>query len=410
MRLATAGHSGDSYLLLKMINTRIPRVVWLLGLVSLCMDLSSEMIHALLPVFLVSTLGASKLTVGLIEGVAEGSASIAKVFSGVISDWFGRRKPLVVLGYGLAALSKPLFPLANSAGWVFFARFADRIGKGIRGAPRDALLADATPAEMHGAAFGLRQALDTAGALLGPLVAIALMSLLAGNVRAVFWFAVIPAAMAVLALVIGVEEPPRHAAQRGKPTLPSWRDVWALGSPFWIVVATGAIFTLARFSEAFLVVRAYDAGLSLNWTPLALAVMNVTYVVSAYPAGRLSDRIGREGLLMVGLVILIVADVVLMTTASLNGVLFGIALWGLHLGFTQGLLSALVADTTSAELRGSAFGVFYCVSGICAVAASLLAGGLWEWRGPVFTFGVGATFAAAALAALSWRRFHIVQS
>jgi MFS family permease len=385
-----------------MDTTRIPRVVWLLGLVSLCMDLSSEMIHSLLPVFLVSTLGASTVLLGLIEGVAEGTASIAKIFSGVLSDRSGRRKPLVVFGYGLAAFSKPLFPLAQSAGWVFVARFADRIGKGIRGAPRDALLSDATPAGIRGAAFGLRQSLDTVGALLGPLVAIVLMSALNGNVRTVFWLATIPAVAAVL-LLSALREPTQSAVPRERSKLPSWRDVRGLDPAFWMVVAIGTLVTLARFSEAFLIVRAYDMGLSMNWTPLALATLNITYVVFAYPVGRLSDRIGRTGLLMVGLVILIAADVVLIASTSLAGVLAGIALWGIHLGASQGLLSALVADTAPADLRGSAFGVFHFVTGVGAVAASLLAGVLWKFPGPAYTFGAGGAFAVLALAALSWR-------
>ncbi len=369
------------------------------------MDLSSEMIHALLPVFLVSTLGASTVTLGLIEGVAEGTASIVKVFSGVISDWFGRRKPLVVLGYGLAALSKPLFPLAGSAGWVFVARFVDRIGKGIRGAPRNALLADATLPEVRGAAFGLRQALDTVGALLGPLAALGLMVALASNERAVFWVAALPAAVAVLVLIFGVREPPRHDEGRRRAELPRWRDVHALGRSYWLVVTLGAAFTLARFSEAFLIVFANKMGLSLNWTPFALVVMNITYVLTAYPVGRLSDRVGRAGLLMIGLVVLIVADVVLVLATGLSGVFLGIALWGLHLGLTQGLLSALVADTAPAELRGSAFGVFYFVTGVAAVAASVLAGELWKHWGPAYAFGAGAAFAIVALTCMVWQRF-----
>jgi MFS family permease len=386
--------------------SRLPRVVWLLGLVSLCMDLSSEMIHGLLPVFLVSTLGTSTFALGVIEGVAEGTASIVKIFSGVISDWFGRRKPLVLLGYGLAALSKPLFPLANSAAWVLVARFADRIGKGIRGAPRDALVADATSPEVRGAAFGLRQALDTAGALLGPLVAIGLMSAFSGNVRAVFWVAIVPALAAVAMLAFGVEEPERHTTERPRSALPDWHDVRALGRPFWIVAAIGTLFTLARFSEAFLIFYAHDAGLSITWTPLALAVMNVTYVVSAYPAGRLSDLIGRVGLLLVGMGVLIVADIALILAAGVNGILLGIALWGLHLGMTQGLLSALVADTAPANLRGSAFGVYYFVTGIAAIVASVLAGAAWDWGGPALTFGIGAALAAAAILGLVSRRFE----
>lgn len=386
-----------------MADSRLPRIVWLLGLVSLCMDLSSEMIHALLPVFLVSTLGASTITLGVIEGIAEGTASIVKIFSGAISDWVGRRKPLVVLGYGLAALSKPLFPLANSAGWILIARFADRIGKGIRGAPRDALVADATPPETRGAAFGLRQALDTTGALLGPLVAIGLMAVLSNNVRAVFWIAAIPAVAAVFALIVGVEEPEQHEGGGRRNSRPQWRELSALGRPFWLVVVTGSLFTLARFSEAFLIVRANDTGLSLMWTPLALAVMNITYVVSAYPVGKVSDTIGRGGLLLAGLAVLIAADAVLMFAAELNLVMLGIALWGLHLGITQGLLSALVADTAPADRRGTAFGVFYFVTGLAAVVSSVVAGVLWKWQGPTATFGAGGAFAVVALVAGIWQ-------
>jgi MFS family permease len=368
------------------------------------MDLSSEMIHSLLPVFLVTTLGASTVTLGLIEGIAEGTASIVKVFSGVLSDWLGRRKSLVLLGYGLAALTKPLFPLATSPAWVLCARFFDRIGKGIRGAPRDALIADVTPADARGAAYGLRQALDTAGALLGPLAAIGLMMLLAGDYRKVFWVAVLPALIAVTVLVVGVKEPPRHTDQCPRTKLPKWRDVRGFSNSFWIVVAIGAFFTLARFSEAFLVVRASDAGLPRDWTPLALAVMNLTYVVSAYPAGRLSDHVGRIGLLVIGLAVLIVADLLLASGVGLTVILVGIALWGLHMGLTQGLLAALVADTAPEDLHGSAFGVFNFVSGLIAVPASLLAGGLWQWHGPGMTFYAGAGFAAAALAGLMWWR------
>jgi MFS family permease len=370
------------------------------------MDFSSELIHSLLPVFLVTTLGASTLTLGLVEGIAEGTALISKVFSGVLSDRFARRKPLVVLGYGLAALSKPLFPLATSAAWVLGARFMDRIAKGIRGAPRDALVADATPPAVRGAAYGLRQALDTAGALLGPLAAIFLMGLLGDNVRAVFWIAAIPAFAAVVVLVVGVKEPQRHVDPNAPQALPRWRDLAQLGGAFWAVATIGAVITLARFSEAFLVLRANQAGLSFAWTPLALAVMNATYVASAYPAGRLSDRIDRVWLLVIGLAVLIVADIMLAWGEQVATILAGVAIWGLHMGLTQGLLAALVADTAPAELRGSAFGMFNFVSGLVALVASLLAGGLWHWYGPAPTFYVGAFFSAAALAGLLWWRFR----
>jgi MFS family permease len=368
------------------------------------MDLSSEMIHSLLPVFLVSVLGASAGVLGLIEGVAEATVSIAKVFSGVWSDHLGRRKPLIIGGYGLAALAKPLFPLAASSVAVFVARFADRFGKGVRGAPRDALVADVTPPEVRGAAFGLRQALDTLGALLGPAVAIGLMLALAGNVRAVFWIAVIPAWIAVAILWFGIDEPTPHPLDRPPRSLPHWRDLRMFHASYWSVVIIGAVFTLARFSEAFLILRAHDAGLSFDWTPLALVVMNLTYVASAYPAGKLSDRIGRVGLLAGGLALLVVADLCLALGTGLATMFIGIALWGLHLGFTQGLLAALVADSAPAALRGSAFGIFHFVSGLATLIASLLAGVLWELAGPSTTFFFGAGFAVAALTGLvAWR-------
>jgi MFS family permease len=391
------------------MNRSLPRTIWILGLASFAMDLSSEMIHSLLPVFLVSVLGTSAEALGLIEGVAEATASIAKVFSGVWSDRLGRRKPLVVFGYGLAALAKPLFPLAGSAGAVLAARFADRLGKGIRGAPRDALIADVTPAEQRGAAYGLRQTLDTLGALLGPLVAIALMTVLAGNIHGVFWIAVLPAWVAVALLLFGIDEPKQHAEDRPPRSLPHLAELRQLSAAYWGVVAIGAVFTLARFSEAFLILRSHDAGLSLSWTPLALVVMNLTYVVSAYPVGKLSDRIGRVGLLAWGLVILIVADVILALSAQLTVTLIGIAIWGLHLGLTQGLLSALVADTAPAPLRGSAFGLFNLVSGVAALVASLVAGILWSWAGAAATFYTGAGFTAAALAGLIFWRGRLVR-
>jgi MFS family permease len=378
----------------------IPRVVWLLGLVSLLMDLSSEMIHSLLPVYLVSVLGASTISLGLVEGAGESIALICKVVSGSVSDRFARRKPLVAFGYGLAAITKPLFPLANSVGLVFCARFLDRIGKGIRGSPRDALLADATPSDVRGAAYGLRQSLDTAGALLGPLAAIGLMSVFSQNIRAVFWVAAIPAFVALILLAAGVHEPQRGDQPATQESPLSRRSLSQFGRGFWGVVLVGAVVTMARFSEAFLVLRTSEAGLPIGWTPMALLVMNATYFVSAYPAGSISDRIGRPLLLVSGLLVLILADLVLAFGPNLASILSGIAVWGLHLGLTQGIFAALVADHAPAELRGTAFGIFNFICGMFALLASLLAGALWHFYGPVATFLAGAVFAAVALAAL----------
>lgn len=375
---------------------RVPLTVWALGFVSMFMDISSEMIHGLLPVFLVTGLGAPVAIVGLIEGIGEATASITKVFSGWLSDRLGRRKLLTVLGYGLGALSKPVFAVAVTPVEVFAARFADRIGKGMRGAPRDALVADVTPEGIRGAAFGLRQSLDTVGAFLGPLVAIGLMLVLAGNIRAVFAYAIIPAVIAVLLLVFGVEEPRGASPAKAKSPI-SWSEVQNIGTPFWLAVLVGVLFTMARFSEAFLVLRGSAAGISATLIPLVLVAMNIVYSFISAPAGILSDTIGRRSLLGVGMMVLILADLVLAFVGNILGVAVGVILWGLHMGLTQGLLSALVADTAPTRLRGTGFGLFNLASGVTMLAASGLAGLVWSSRGPEWTFLIGGAFALAAL-------------
>jgi MFS family permease len=380
-------------------TARLPPAIWALGFVSLLMDVSSELIHSLLPVFLVTALGASALVVGLIEGAAEATALIVRVFSGALSDYWGRRKPLAVLGYGLGALSKPLFALAAGSGVVLAARLIDRVGKGIRGAPRDALVADLAPPAARGAAFGLRQSLDTVGAFVGPLLAMALMLVWANDFRAVFWVAVIPAALAVLLLVFGVREPPRDGSR--KPVNPIHRDqMRRLASAYWWVVVFGAVFTLARFSEAFLILRAQQGGLPLAATPLVLVAMNVVYALAAYPFGRLSDRISHRRLLVLGLLVLIAADLALAWSSHWSWVWAGVALWGLHLGITQGLLATMVADAAPADLRGTAYGVFNLVCGVAMLAASVLAGLLWDAFGAPVTFAAGAGFCVLALAVI----------
>ncbi|AKA25290.1 MFS transporter [Pseudomonas chlororaphis] len=375
----------------------IPRTVWALGFVSLFMDLSSELVHSLLPVYMVGTLGVSMLMVGIIEGVAEATALIVKVFSGALSDFIGRRKGLLLLGYGLAALTKPLFPLASSADLVFGARLLDRIGKGIRGAPRDALVADVAPPEIRGACFGLRQSMDTVGAFLGPILAIGLMLVLANDISQVLWLAVIPAAIAVALLVFGIREPGHEARPRGFRSPLSWASLRRFSSAYWWVVGIGAAFTLARFSEAFLILRAQQLGFSATWVPLVMVVMAGFYMVSAYPVGKWSDRVSRTALLSVGLLLLIGADLVLAQAQSVPMVLLGVALWGLHMGFSQGILATLVADTTPADLKGTAFGVFNLLSGLALLLASVIAGWLWQVHGAALAFYTGAGFAALSL-------------
>lgn len=379
---------------------QIPRGVWVLGFVSMLMDISSEMIHGLLPIYMVTILGTSTLAVGIIEGIAEATAAITKVFSGALSDWLGKRKGLAVSGYGMAAFTKPIFPLAPSLSWLIVARFIDRVGKGVRGAPRDALVADLAPPELRGASFGLRQSLDTIGAFVGPLFAILLMLWSTNNFRTVFWIAVVPAFLAFGLIAFGIKEPERPAGVRQVASPFSRSELSRLGVDYWWVVAIAVVFTLARFSEAFLILRSQSVGLPIALVPAVLVLMNVVYAAAAYPAGVLSDRVGRDTLLISGLLLLITADVVLALSGCIVAAAVGIALWGLHMGLTQGLLATLVADTAPVELRGTAYGMFNLMSGVALLAASVLAGALWDRIGPNGTFFAGAAFAAIALAGL----------
>ncbi len=378
----------------------MPAGVWILGLVSLLMDISSEMIHSLLPMFMVTTLGASAVIVGLVEGLAESTALIVKIFSGALSDYLGKRKELAVFGYALGALTKPLFAMAPTAGVVLAARLLDRVGKGVRGAPRDAMVADLTPPQIRGAAFGLRQSLDTVGAFLGPLLAVGLMLLWSNDFRSIFAVAAIPGLAAVALLGLGLREPAhRQADQRTNPI--RRENLRRLSGAYWGVVGVGAVFTLARFSEAFLVLRAQQGGVPMALVPLAMVAMNVIYALAAYPFGKLSDRVSHRKLLALGLGVLMAADLVLAFNGHWAIVLVGVALWGVHMGITQGLLATMVAEVAPADLRGTAFGFFNLVSGCAVLLASLVAGVLWDRLGASATFYAGASFCAIALAALA---------
>ncbi|WP_035483771.1 MFS transporter [Paraburkholderia phenoliruptrix] len=378
----------------------IPRSVWILGCVSLFMDVSSEIIHSLLPMFLMVSLGASAATIGLIEGIAEATAPIVKVFSGALSDYLGNRKWLAVAGYALGALSKPLFAIAPTVGVVVSARVIDRVGKGIRGAPRDALVADVTPVHLRGAAFGLRQSLDTVGAVLGPLFAVIIMSVWADNFRLAFWLAVIPGLLAVALLTVGVHEPAREpGTKRVNPI--RLENLKKLGASYWWVVAIGGVFALARFSEAFLVLRAMGSGVPVALVPLVMVAMNVVYTLSAYPFGKLADTMNHTRLLIAGLVVLIAADLVLARGSHWSVVLLGVALWGLHMGMTQGLLATMVSHTAPAQLRGTAFGFFNLLSGVVTLLSSVIAGELWDKLGAATTFHAGAVFCIATIVLLA---------
>ena len=378
----------------------LPKGIWVLGFGSMFMDMSSELIHSLLPVFMATVLGASMVTIGIIEGIAEAAAAITRVFSGVISDYVQKRKTLVILGYGLAALSKPAFPMATSSWWVFGARFADRIGKGIRGAPRDALIADITPPGLRGRAYGLRQALDTVGAFLGPLIALIAMTWLASDIETTMWLAVLPALVAVLLLSVGVHEPALSRQKRERVSRLKLSDGKRLSRRFWLLVLLGAVFTLARFSEAFLILRATDVGLPVSYAPAIMVVMSLVYALFAYPAGVAADRLPARKLLLFGLSVLILADILLAMAASFSVVFAAAALWGMHMALTQGLLSKLVADNAPDDLRGTAFGIFNMMSGIALLLASVIAGALWSLAGAPATFIAGAAFALLAASGL----------
>jgi MFS family permease len=372
----------------------IPRTVWVLGFVSLLMDVSSEIVQALLPFYLVSHLGASAAVVGFVEGLSVAIATTTKLFSGILTDWTGRRKPMVIVGYGLGAASKLIFPLAASVGWIVGAKAVDRVGKGIRGTPRDALIADVTPPELRGASFGLRKSLDTVGGFLGPLVAIGLLILFGGNVQAVFWVAAVPAFLAVALLVVGIEEPVRATPVR-KDGPPRLTDVARLGRGVWLTIAVACLLTAARFSEAFLLLKSQEAGFSLTWVPITLVIMHAVYGLAAYPVGRLSDAIGRMGLLGASLVFLVAAYLVLATASSIAAFVAGIVLWGLHMGFSQGLLATLIADSAPAPLRGTAFGVFNLMTGLVVLAGNVAAGLIWDAYGSYGTFITGASLSTA---------------
>lgn len=379
------------------IKSEIPRGIWILGFVSLCMDVSSEMIHALLPIYLINVLGTSILTVGFIEGIAEAATSITKVFSGVLSDWLQKRKFLTALGYALAAFTKPIFPLATELSWFMSARFIDRIGKGIRGAPRDALIADLSPPHLRGASFGLRQSLDTIGAFLGPALAILLLIFFNNNIKIVFWCAVLPAFLSVFLVIWGVSEPD-HSTTHSNIRFPLLlNELIRLDVRFWIVVAIAIIFTLSRFSEAFLILKAQSLGLSVSLIPATLIIMNIFYALASYPAGVLSDKGDRIKVLTIGLLFLIISDIVLALSQSLIEAALGIIFWGLHMGFSQGLLSALVADSAPPELRGTAFGIFSLLTGLAVLFSSIIAGFLWDTLGSSTTFYFGAFFASISL-------------
>ena len=382
---------------------QIPKSIWVLGFVSLLMDVSSEMIHSLLPLYMVTTLGTSVLAVGLIEGVAEATALIVKIFSGVLSDYLGQRKRLALLGYALGAFTKPLFAIATSSGLILSARIIDRVGKGIRGAPRDALVAEIAPAHLRGAAFGLRQSLDTVGAFLGPLLAVGLMILWANDFRAVFWVAVIPGLLAVLLLFLGVTEPKQnHTNHRINPI--SIANLKRLNAAYWWVVIIGALFMLARFSEAFLVLKGQQSGIPIAYTPLIMVAMNIIYAATAYPFGKLSDRLSHTRLLAFGLIVLIAADLVIANSHHWSTLLFGLTLWGIHMGITQGLLAALVAATSPKDLLGTAYGFFNLMSGIALLVASALAGLVWDLYGSSATFYAGAVFCGLTLVSLTFAK------
>lgn len=382
-------------------RSAIPATVWMVGFVSLLMDVSSEMINTLLPLYLAGGLGASALAIGFIEGISVAIATASKFLSGVLADFSRRAKPIAVLGYGLAALSRLIFPLATSVDLIVLARAMDRVGKGIRGAPRDAIVAAVTPQGMRGASFGLRKSLDTVGGFLGPLIAIAAMLLLAGDIVTVFWLAALPAGMAVAVLIFAVREPAESRAEI--KNIPAFRfaDAFRLNPAIWTVICLAGVIMLARFSEAFLLLKSVEAGFSLTWVPVSIVIMHGVYGLCAYPVGKLSDTIGNTGLLLCSLVFLVVAHLTIAFSATVWEFVIGIVFWGLHMGFSQGLLGAMVADASPAGLRASAFGAFNLVTGIVLLIGNVAAGWLWQDLGSHAPFIAGALLSLFAFFAIA---------
>lgn len=385
--------------------SQMPKGIWVLGFVSMLMDISSEMIHSVLPMFMVTVLGASALTVGLIEGAAVATALTAKVFAGALSDYIRQRKAWVVAGYTLGALAKPLVALAQTSGLILGAHVLDRVGKGVRGAPRDAMVADIAPPQVRGAAFGLRQSLNAMGSLFGPLLAVVLMLWFANDFRVVFWVAVIPGVLAVVLLVGGVKEPSRTQAQRRANPIRR-EDVKRLGPAYWWIVAIGTMFTLARFSEVFLILKAQQTGVAMAIVPLVMVAMSLVYATTAYPVSRIANRLSHNRLLALGCLVLVNAHLVLASASGWFSLLLGVGLWGIHLGLTQGLLATLVANAAPPDLRGTAFGLFNLGSGFSMLVGCGLAGGLWDFLGSSAAFYGGALFGLLALVLVVLRFTH----
>lgn len=373
---------------------RLHRSVIALGCVSLLMDMSSESIHALLPLFMVEALGLTALAVGLLDGFAEALPFVVKPVSGWLSDRFRNRKGLTVAGYGLAALAKPLFALAGGLGLIVTARLIDRMGKGIRGAPRDALIADLTEPRLRGQAFGLRQSMDTVGAILGPVLAAILIGMWLGDYQTAFWFASIPAGLAMVVLVVGVREPrSRTAAARPSESI----QTTPLSPAFWAITALAAAMALAKPSEAFLLLRAQAMGWSTGEIPLLLAAMNSAYALSAYPAGRFFDRLGERRLLATSLGALGLA-LLLLWSGSHPAMLWSAAIaWGLHLGTSQAVLAALISLHAPSARRGTAFGVYAGCLGGAFILNGAVVGVLWSRVDPqvALAFCIGMTGMAA---------------
>ncbi len=372
------------------------RGVWIFGWVSFLSDVGSDMIFPLLPDFLTRTLKAGPAALGLIEGVAEATSSIMKMVSGWWSDRARRRKPLVVAGYSIAAAARPLVGLATSWGHVLAIRFTDRVGKGIRTAPRDALLAEMVPPERRGRAFGLQRAMDNAGAVVGPLLAAALLKFVVDDERSVFLLAAIPGLAAVLLLVLAVKETPKEPPPADLPRAP------AQPLPRRLKVAIGifSLFTLASSTDAFLILRAQDAGLELWQLPLLWAFFNGVKAAAGVPGGALADRIGHVRAIVLGWAVYAIAYVGF-ALVSTPGQLWGLfAFYAVFYALTEGAERALVADLAPAHLRGKAFGAFHASVGLTALPASVLFGVLWKVLGPRAAFLIGACVAVAAAAAL----------
>lgn len=373
------------------------------------MKISSVIVFTLSPLFMTQVLGASIFAVGILEGILEVITLLARIFSGIISDYIHKRKSIIVVGYIFALISRPFLALATRMEDVFLGRAFDRIGNGLDATPRDALVGDLAPPQIKGACYGLRESLSRAGSFAGALLVMALLWLTEGNFSLVFWIGSIPTVLALMVLVIFVKDSPNQQAQHKKPTHKfKLKDLKKLPLPFWLILLLSGLFMLSNFSGAFLILRAEQTGLDLHLTSLVMIIQNLATAGTAYPVGYLSDKMGRRSMMGVGIVLIVCSDLLLAWGGSLYTILGGVLLWGAEIGITQSILAVFLADTCPQDLRGTGFGLFHFINGCCLLLANVFAGWIWHDVNPSAMFLASAVMASCSAFVLPFIHTKVV--